>query len=208
MRHWLVVCSFVFLSCSAWGFCSATQAEDIELFVSPNGRDDARGTAAEPLATIAAAQSRLRELRAQSTQPSAARVWIAEGTYELDEPLEFTNSDNGASNSQTLYAALPGQRVIIRGGQTIPRSAWSTASDWRIPAEARSHVRVAQLSAHTQEVIAHPHPRRAVIAPCIPYRWNCLSGPSVYQKRVGQWPVGTRGIRRPDFVGRATRLAL
>ncbi len=116
--------SFVGASLCALLISSTFALGDIELFVSPTGKDSAVGSAAQPLATLAGAQSRLRELRKSEQRSGHAHVWIAEGVYHLDEELEFTQLDNAPAGAATVYEALDGGRVVIRGGVTIPHKAW------------------------------------------------------------------------------------
>ena len=100
-----------------------------------------------PLATLAGAQKALRALKngtavnkEQAGTPaiqgtpavqenkehagtpalqSAVTVWIADGTYELLEPLVFAPEDSGALDAEVTYAAMPGAHPVISGGRRI-----------------------------------------------------------------------------------------
>lgn len=162
MRLWFGVSRFVCVTLCAHLLSSTCVFADIELFVSPTGNDRAAGTAAAPLATLSGAQTRLRELRADQATSGDAQVWIAEGLYELYEPLEFTAADNPVDDAATTYEALPGHRVVVRGGAAIPTHAWqNSVNDERIPPNVREHVRVVDLSAVDVERSDTDHPRRA-----------------------------------------------
>ena len=199
MRSWLSLGSFVCATFSAPFVSTSHLLADIELFVSPAGNDSAAGSASAPLATLAGAQTRLRELRSadRSDDESAdqftgrssdnAQVWIAEGVYQLDQPLEFTADDNALDNGKTTYEALPGHRVVVRGGVSLPRSIWSShTTDTRVPTEARAHVHVADLSQVDVERVPSDHPRRARHNPMHPVPLELFSGDR--RLPVASWP--------------------
>ncbi|MCK4959359.1 MAG: hypothetical protein KAT00_08155, partial [Planctomycetes bacterium] len=77
----------------AFVFYLAGPAGAVEYYVSTSGSDNDPGTKDRPLATIAAAQHRLRE---QSTRSKSATVWVRGGEYRLDTPLTFNSQDSGA----------------------------------------------------------------------------------------------------------------
>ncbi len=88
--------------------------------VSPSGDDAADGSQARPLRTIHEAQRRARDVH-------AARVEIAAGEYELDEPLVFTPADSGESAEAPMkYAAVDGN-VVLSGGRRI--GPWRVEGD-------------------------------------------------------------------------------
>lgn len=176
---------FIFVSLSVLLTCSSSSRADIELFVSPTGHDSAAGTTAAPLATIAAAQLRLRELRSSAKTSDDAHVWIAEGVYQLADELEFTEQDNARSGGHTIYEALPGHNVILRGGVTIPLTAWKTTSDARLPETSRSHVRVVDLATMAVDEVGH-HPRRGQHSTMHPVPLELFSGKA--RLPVASWP--------------------
>lgn len=101
-------------------------ANPVTLYVSLHGRDDWSGTLADPradaadgpLRTVAAARDRLRANRAGAV-PIPARVWIRAGVHYLDETLEFTHLDSGTPEDPVVYAAFPGEAVVLSGGCRI-----------------------------------------------------------------------------------------
>lgn len=91
-----------------------------DLTVSPDGDDDAAGTADAPLRTIAQAKQRLRALRGSDV--GEVCVWLREGVYAQTETLVFDENDL----SNVTYCAYPGESVSITGGTAI-RGGWETA---------------------------------------------------------------------------------
>ncbi len=76
------------LSCPLYG---AT-----ELFVATHGRDANPGTSAQPFATLARAQNAIREMKAQGGGATrGVTVWIAAGTYYLQDALTLTREASG-----------------------------------------------------------------------------------------------------------------
>lgn len=110
----------------------------MELFVATNGNDNWSGRLATPnpaktdgpLASLAGARNRLRELKglgakSKSPVPAAApseplTVWIRGGRYELREPVVFEATDS----YPVTYAAYRREKPVFDGGRRI--SEWKT----------------------------------------------------------------------------------
>jgi hypothetical protein len=99
-----------------------------ELYVAPNGNDAWSGRFAKPnaaktdgpLASLPAARDKVRALPKTRT----IRVFLANGTYTLREPLVFTPEDSGTAGAPISYEAAPGATPVISGGQAL--SNWKT----------------------------------------------------------------------------------
>ncbi|MCA9190737.1 MAG: right-handed parallel beta-helix repeat-containing protein [Planctomycetales bacterium] len=101
--------------------CNVSTAE-IQLHVASQGNDSAAGSAANPLASLAGAQSRIRELRASDEySPQAISVLVHVGEYLLNEALHFDDRDSGDAEYPIVYQAIGGP-VVLRGGK--PLSEW------------------------------------------------------------------------------------
>lgn len=100
-------------------FYIAGPAGAVEYYVSTSGSDNNPGTKERPLATIAAAQDRLRKQRTRSSRPRAATVWVRDGEYHLDKPLTFRPQNSGTEGAEITYAAYPGESVTLKGSQPI-----------------------------------------------------------------------------------------
>ena len=111
----------------------------MQLFVATTGNDNWSGRLAAPnrnrtdgpLASLAGARNRLRELRglggAKSPTPTAAlsepaTVWIRGGRYELTEPVVFDVSDS----YPVTFAAYRNEKPVFDGGQRI--TGWTTTN--------------------------------------------------------------------------------
>lgn len=97
----------------------------IDIHVATHGSDTNPGTKDKPLATIASALRKARELR-RLNDPSVARgihIICGGGTYSFYEPLFIRPEDSGTAASPTWIEAAPGEQPILSGGITI--AAWS-----------------------------------------------------------------------------------
>ncbi len=96
-----------------------------EVHVSPAGRDDAPGTAAAPLRSVAAAQRAARKFAGRES----VTVLIAPGVYYLPETLVFAADDSGTKANPVTYAAAPGGEVVLSGGTRLAGLRWEPFRD-------------------------------------------------------------------------------
>ncbi len=133
----------------------------IELHITVTGRDSAAGTASQPLASIAGARDRLRELRHADPLPDGAVVTLHAGAYRVGETLRLEAGDGGTAEAPVVFRAAPGEAVTLTGGIEVPAEALRPVADpsiiARLPEAAREHVRVADLAALGCPVSAAPH---------------------------------------------------
>jgi hypothetical protein len=104
--------------------CSAT-AGAAELFVAPNGSDDAPGTAERPFATLGRARDAVRA-KIVAGLDADVTVRIGGGTYRFDETLVLGPEDSAGPHKIT-YAAAPNEKVVISGGRVI--AGWKRAEN-------------------------------------------------------------------------------
>lgn len=136
-------------------------AEQRTLYVAPAGNDAWSGSLASPnaeksdgpLATVAAARDRVRELRQKLPRPAQITVKLRGGTYLLAEALEFGPADSGDEQLEIVYEAYGDERPVLCGGRRIgawragrvnEREVWMAdlpAEIRALPAEQRASVR-------------------------------------------------------------------
>jgi hypothetical protein len=97
-----------------------------ELFVAPNGNDKNSGSKKAPLSSIKVAKEKAVRLIHKYPNKDIT-IWFEDGTYFLDEPLEFTNEDSGLEGQSVVYKAVNDKRVLLSGGIKI--SQWKKNSD-------------------------------------------------------------------------------
>ena len=93
----------------------------IVLNVAPRGSDTGDGSPAHPFATLARAQSAVRE----RNRTSDVTVRIADGIYRLAAPLRFTADDGGQNGFTVRWEGAPGAHPVLSGG--VPVAGWRIA---------------------------------------------------------------------------------
>lgn len=113
-----------------------------DIFVSPSGNDDWSGRLASPNAsgsdgpvrTIGKAQALIRAVKASQRRSGAPyRVLLRGGVYRLEQPLLFGQQDSGLPGAPMVYAAYPGETVVLSGGSDIGRWKPSGNGLWQAP---------------------------------------------------------------------------
>jgi len=130
--------------CSAWS--AETRAT---FFVAPKGKDSNPGTPARPFATLERARDEVRKLDKSRLAPGPITVEVAEGTYELSRPVEFTAEDSGTAACPIEYRAHQDAQVRLVGGRAV--TGWKAVTDppilQRLDPAAHGHVLQADLKA-------------------------------------------------------------
>lgn len=95
-----------------------------DIYVSTKGSDSNAGTKDRPVASLAHALRKARELR-RLNDPSikeGINIIIAAGVYRLDEPVVIRPEDSGTATSPTLITKPAGAEVVLSGGIAV--SGW------------------------------------------------------------------------------------
>ena len=89
-----------------------------DLVVSPDGNDNNPGTVDAPLKTLERAKEILKAEK--NSNNKAVTVWFREGTYFIEDTVEFTVEDR----SNVLYRSYPDEDVVFSGSKEISGN-WS-----------------------------------------------------------------------------------
>ncbi|MCC6398885.1 MAG: right-handed parallel beta-helix repeat-containing protein [Bacteroidetes bacterium] len=101
----------------------AAHAASHEFHVSPVGNDRSPGSLDKPFKTISRARDAVRSLRRSNPNlTDTVRVFLHEGRYHIDRPIELGLEDGGTPQSPTLYAAFAHERPVVSGGVRV--SGW------------------------------------------------------------------------------------
>ncbi len=104
-----------------------------DIYVSPKGNDSGSGQIDSPLASVGEAQHRIRTLRqAQPDRKEPVVVALRGGTYELDEPWQFTPEDSGTAQAPVIYQAYGDERPIISGGRVMSNWQKNSQGHWTV----------------------------------------------------------------------------
>lgn len=95
------------------------------IYVSTDGDDSNAGTKSKPFATIGKAKEYVKSLDKSNGD---IIVEIADGTYFVDETLNFDVTDSGTKNCKIRYVASEGASPVISAGKVIS-GAWTDEGD-------------------------------------------------------------------------------
>lgn len=91
----------------------------LDLYVSKNGKDTNPGTIEKPLATLEAAQKKIRSIH----EPVV--VYVRAGTYYLKKPILFSSEDSRRPEEKVVYKSYKDEKVIFSGAARL-QLKWST----------------------------------------------------------------------------------
>ena len=136
MPRWFTRLSLTAVACLL-GLPALAEDPPADLYVSPRGNDQWTGRLADPkpdgsdgpLATLARAQTLVRELKAKAAKPRPMVVELRGGTYYLPQPIVFGPEDSGDAFGPVIYRAYAGERPVLSGGRPI--TGWKVGSDGR-----------------------------------------------------------------------------
>lgn len=147
----IILCAAIF--CSASVFAAENNSGDsasIHIYVSPNGSDNNDASINKPLATLAAAQKKAREVKKTAAADiTNINIILRGGEYTLERTLEFSAEDSGSENCRINWKAYDGEQPVISGGKYISPSAMKKVTDRkvlkRIPSTVHKSVRMIDL---------------------------------------------------------------
>lgn len=93
--------------------------------VAVNGNDANPGTEEMPFATIEYARDIIRTMSLNMQSP--INVIIHGGTYDISQPVIFTENDSGQNGYDIIYRAAEGETPIFSGGVNVTN--WERVSD-------------------------------------------------------------------------------
>ena len=124
----------------------ANQVSAAEIWVALNGSDKNAGTKEAPVASVAMALRKARELR-RLNDPSiknGIRIRIKRGLYQFVEPLFIRPEDSGTAISPTTIENADEELPVLSGGINIKGWRKVTGIVPGLPKEAQGKVWVAE----------------------------------------------------------------
>ena len=159
MHRFISILSFFLLT-------SFTLADELHLYVSPEGNDSAAGTFYKPLATLQGARDALRVMRKDGTlKPGTpVRVTFQAGSYPMMDPVEFSAEDSGTADAPVTFEAARASRVRFTGSVPLEENGQPVTDEKilaKLPEAAREKVRVWDLPALGIENVTSDQPNGA-----------------------------------------------
>lgn len=102
---------------------AAPRSPDLDVYVSPTGRDVGSGTAAHPFKTLDHARDYVRDVKQKAK--GDIHVRLMSGTYQLSRTFALTARDSGRDGHRIFYEAAPGAHPVISGGKQV--TGWTPA---------------------------------------------------------------------------------
>lgn len=137
-------------------------------YVSPEGNDSWSGRQAKPnyegsdgpFATLKGARNAVRRLKAKAPLADPVRVVVAEGTYPVREPVEFSPEDSGTTTCPISYEAPAGKKAVFMGGRAIEGFTSETSGLWKtqIPEVKSGSWNFEQLYVNGRRAVRARHP--------------------------------------------------
>ena len=158
--------------------CDGFNGARADLYVSPRGSDAAAGVSpSSPLRTLARARDVAR------ARGSATTIALADGVYELDEPLAFSADDH-----DLVFEAAPGARPVLSAGRRI--GGWSVGADGFWHARVSPGERFAQLYVNGQRRVRPFLPRKGYYYAEKGFDPDPATGQTRFVARKGHFPDG------------------
>lgn len=177
MKHPLTI---IGISLLLFAGCDEFHGMNATFYVSPNGSDTADGQSPRrPFRSIERARDAARERDGETT------IAIADGVYELSEPIAFTAEDR-----DIVFAAAPKSRPTVSAGRRIPADAWKVGADGRWRTKTQPGERFSQFYVNGQRRVRPFLPRTGYYY----VEKNAGADPSTGEARFvakgGHFPVG------------------
>ena len=121
--------------------CNPIQTKDI--FVSPDGDDNNKGTIEHPFLTLERAKTEVRRHKQEIDSP--INVFLREGIYRLKETLVFRVEDSGTETFPVTYQAYQDEVTVFTSAVKI--EGWGKAVNLpgNFPVKTRNKIWVAEI---------------------------------------------------------------
>ena len=105
---------------------SDVNAEEIKIYVSPDGNDSQSGSEAQPLQSLEGAKNAVRKAKEES-HGLPITVYFRGGIYPIEETVSFDSQDSGSEAAPITYRALGDEMPVFSGSKRL--SQWELLSD-------------------------------------------------------------------------------
>jgi len=127
----------------------ATTSKALDLYVSPTGNDNNKGSKEYPFRSIIGARNHIRTLSNDGRSQNIT-VYLEDGTYQIDETISFSLEDSAPEGYTYTYCSLENTKPILSSGLTISNWKQLEATPKYLPKNSTKHVWVADLPAQSK----------------------------------------------------------
>ena len=179
--------------CLLHGLAVPSPAAD--LHVATTGKDTHPGTAAAPLASLAAARDAARVYAGKEP----VTVHVADGVYYLPEALVLGPADSGKANAPVVYQAVNEGKAVISGGMKLAL-AWQPGPDGVFQASTPAGLAIDQIfvNGERQRMARYPDfdPAKTTAA------YQGYAADAISKERAARWQDPTGGYIHAMHVAR------
>ncbi len=167
----------------------------LDFYVAITGDDANDGSDSAPFRSLARAQLAVRSALPSATEEINVRV--GEGTYYLDQALEFGPLDSGSASVPVSYAGVENETVILSGG--IPLSpVWSIFSGDIQVADVGTNLSFDVLFANDEQQVLARYPNYDAETRIL----NGYAADAISSNRVATWANPETGLVRGLHFGK------
>jgi hypothetical protein len=99
-----------------------------KFYVSPSGNDGGDGSFSSPFKTLERVREAVKSLKHATGLPyGGVTVYLRGGSYTMENTFSLDETDSGYINMPVTYSAYNNEKVVIKGSNTIPPSAFVNA---------------------------------------------------------------------------------
>ncbi|MGJ8642381.1 MAG: discoidin domain-containing protein [Luteolibacter sp.] len=180
---------------SAWRICAllapiflnqSLTAKDF--YVSPSGNNQSDGSVGSPFATIAHAQTAVRNFKDQNPSEPIT-VYLRGGKYYLTEPVVFGAEDSGSAEAPIAYKAFEEEIPQILGGVSLPGLKWEQYEGNIYKTKVPEGMVFETLFINESQQILARYPNYTEDAPA----FNGVAADALSKERVATWEDPTFG---------------
>ena len=113
----LLIITLIMSTMTTLAATPAKAANEVVIYVSPDGDDSASGTINDPIATFEAAINKVRQM--DKTKP--VTVIFREGTYNVDSTIYMDARDSGTEKAPITYKAYEGETPVFTHSLLLQR---------------------------------------------------------------------------------------
>ncbi len=123
---------------------------NINIYVSPQGDDNAGGGIYSPLKTLEGAKEKIKQIREKNSyDDKKITVLFREGEYQWDNTVLFDETDSGTKDLPVIYRAFPNEKPVFTGGIKISAEEFESVSDSDIRQKLPDADKVRQINIKT-----------------------------------------------------------